>query len=355
MNKILLFLFTLLNLSLFAQTEPAAEVAAEETAPAPAFTFSGSVDVYFRRNLNSSNNPENIKGDVSSTLAPGTSFANLPGFSVGMANLIGTYTNGNVKFVSDLVFGPRGKDAVFNSPAGLNIVNQAYVAYTTGKTTFTLGKFNTFLGYEVISPVLNTHYSTSYMFSYGPFNHTGLKVGFDLGGGFSALAAIMNPTDFTDFNPTNEYVGGAQLGYSKGAVTAYLNGILADGYNQFDLTAILKPIDKYTLGINATTAKESFAGVAIYNTVAASDKLDVAARVEYFKDNGIGILQGTDPSVVDVTLSLGIKAANFRLIPEYRFDVYGSKENLKPVITDAIKGKSAKSLSSFVLAAVANF
>lgn len=337
MKKFLLVLFTALSLSTFAQLDSA-------------FTFSGSVDAYFRRNLNSTNDPEN-----GGTLAPGSSFANLPGFSIGMANLIGTYNKDNVKFVADLVFGPRGKDAVFNSPASLNTVNQLFVSYTLNKATFTLGKFNTFLGYEVISPVLNTHYSTSYMFSYGPFTHTGLKVNFDLGSGFSAMGAVMNPTDYTDFNPTDEFYTGLQLGYAGDKITTYVNGVFTSGYSQLDLTAILKPIDKYALGINATVAKDAFSGIAIYNTVSPSDKLDIAARVEYFQDKGLGILQGTDANVLDLTLSLGIKAGNFRLIPEYRIDLYGSKEDLKPVITDKIGNKSASNLSSFVLAAIANF
>jgi hypothetical protein len=340
MKKFLLFALTIMSLNSFAQ---------QDSTVNP-FTFSGSVDVYFRRNLNSTNNPEN-----GGTLAPGSSFANLPGFSVGMANLIGTYNKDNVKFVADLVFGPRGKDAVFNSPASLNTVNQLFISYTKNKATFTLGKFNTFLGYEVISPVLNTHYSTSYMFSYGPFTHTGLKINYDLGGGFSAMAAVMNPTDFTDFNPTDEFYTGLQLGYASDKVTTYLNGVFTGGYNQLDLTAILKPIDKYSLGINATVAKDAFSGIALYNTISASDNLDIAARVEYFQDKGIDILEGTDANVLDLTLSLGIKAGNFRLIPEYRIDLYGSKENLKPVITDKIGNKSASNLSSFVLAAIANF
>ena len=46
--------------------------------------------------------------------------------------------------------------------------------------TVTLGNFNTFLGYEVISPAANFNYSTSYMFSYGPFSHTGMKLDFSV-------------------------------------------------------------------------------------------------------------------------------------------------------------------------------
>ena len=65
----------------------------------PSFNLSGSVDTYFR----------------SSEYTPGTSFANLPGFSLGMANLIFSYEGEKHGFVADLVYGPRGEEAVFNS------------------------------------------------------------------------------------------------------------------------------------------------------------------------------------------------------------------------------------------------
>jgi hypothetical protein len=337
MNKLLLVILTFCSLSLSSQIDSS-------------FALTGSVDVYFRRNLNSTNDPTN-KG----TIAPLTSFANLPGFSMGMANLIGTYQKDKVKFVADLVIGPRGKDAVFNSPAPLNILNQMYVAYTLDKFTFTLGKFNTFVGYEVIGPVGNTHYSTSHLFSYGPFNHTGLKIGYDLGSGFSAMAALMNPTDFTDSNPADAFTTGLQLGYSSDLTNTYLNALFSKDFYQYDLTSIIKPTTKYALGLNASIAKDAFSGLAIYNTYSASETVDVAARVEYFTDKGLGILTGTNASVVDLTLSLPIKAGNFRLVPEFRIDLYGSDEKLKTVLTDGVKNTSSDKLSSFVLAAIANF
>ena len=83
--------------------------------------------------------------------------------------------------------------------------------------------FNTYLGYEVISPVGNFNYSTSYMFSYGPFSHTGLKADFVLNEKWSAMLAVMNPTDFTEENPYDTYILGAQLGYSEDSGSAYLN------------------------------------------------------------------------------------------------------------------------------------
>ena len=94
----------------------------EEDAPATGLTISGSADTYFRTNISGGSSDIDNGG----TFAPATSFANLPGFSLGMANLIGTYEAKNSGVVVDLVFGPRGSDAVFASAPSANIVNQLY-------------------------------------------------------------------------------------------------------------------------------------------------------------------------------------------------------------------------------------
>ncbi len=57
---------------------------------------------------------EDPLGESFGPTAPGTSFANRPGFALGMANLIASYEGEKVGFVADLVFGPRGEEAVFN-------------------------------------------------------------------------------------------------------------------------------------------------------------------------------------------------------------------------------------------------
>ena len=223
LNKIILIAaVALLSVPTYAQ---------EEEAPEPTFGISGSVDTYFR----------------STEYAPYTSFANLNGFALGMANVIMSYDGDKVGFVADLVFGPRGAEAVFGSNPALNIVNQlnAYIN-VTDNFKLTLGNFNTFLGYEVISPTANFNYSTSYMFSYGPFSHSGIKADFALGESFSLVVALMNPTDATDFNPVNEYVTGLQLGYSAGSGSAYLNVLASDKFFQIDLTLSLIHISEPT-------------------------------------------------------------------------------------------------------------
>ncbi len=75
----------------------------EEPAEESTFNFSGTVDTYFRTSF--SEDP----------VAPGTSFANLNGFALGMANFIVSYEGEKSGFVADVVFGPRGSDAVFGS------------------------------------------------------------------------------------------------------------------------------------------------------------------------------------------------------------------------------------------------
>ena len=158
----------------------------ETTEDEPTFSVAGSIDTYFRSN----------------DYAPGTSFANLNGFALGMANFIVSYEGEKSGFVADVVFGPRGSDAVFGSVGNSSeMVNQLYAYYNLGDgVTATLGNFNTFLGYEVISPVANFNYSTSYMFSYGPFSHTGIKADFTLSEKTSLMLGVMNQTDFTEGN-----------------------------------------------------------------------------------------------------------------------------------------------------------
>lgn len=109
------------------------------------FTISGSVDAYFKTNLTGPNTAFEDEEGEADFLNPGTSFANRSGFSLGMANAIFKYEGEKVGFVADLVFGPRGEDAVFLSTGSSNIVNQLYAYWNVSdKVRLTLGNFNTF-------------------------------------------------------------------------------------------------------------------------------------------------------------------------------------------------------------------
>ncbi|MFI0428729.1 porin [Mariniflexile sp. HMF6888] len=323
---------------------------AQEETPEPKFTFSGSVDAYYRANFTSPND-ENAQ-------APGTSFANLPGFALGMANVIASYEGEKVGFVADLVFGPRGTDAIFASPmysATGDIVNQLYAYWNVSESVkLTMGNFNTFLGYEVISPTANFNYSTSYLFSYGPFSHTGLKADFTLSEDFSLMLGVMNDTDLTEFNPTGDYAFGAQLGF-KGQ---FLNVLVDPSFTEVDFTGGFDVTDSFFLGINAAHLSYEdnaggFTGGALYPQLALSDTFTLGLRAEYF-DQEVNpdfdpIGTGMDSSVFATTLTASFAIDNLTIKPEIRLDSASDDAFLDNDLA------GTKSLSSFVLAAIYSF
>jgi len=367
-KKIVLAAFAIATTGIFAQEE--------DTEEKKKFEFSGTVDAYYRANFNGLNKfiPDGTGGTIAPT-APGTSFANRPGFALGMANLIAGYEGEKVGFVADLVFGPRGEEAVFGSPIGsANIVNQLYVYWNVSEgTTLTFGNFNTFLGYEVISPSANFNYSTSYMFSYGPFSHAGLKADFDLGNDWSAMLAILNPTDFTDINPFGELSFGAQLGYSgqylnllfgkQGFNETLVGGTITDtdvsSLFQIDYTGGFNVSEDFFLGINATyqdTDGSGFYGAALYPQLTTSENFAIGLRAEYFAvmegfDVGIGNDAEGDGSVFAVTLTGSATVGDLIIKPELRLDTVGNDQ--EPFLNGDLELNS--SLASFLLAAVYSF
>ncbi|MDG1823242.1 MAG: outer membrane beta-barrel protein [Flavobacteriaceae bacterium] len=306
----------------------------------PTFSVSGTVDAYYR----------------SSEFAPGTSFANLNGFALGMANIVLSYEGEKSGFVADLVYGPRGADAVFGSQTTLfkgtpeetvisgqsSIVNQLYVYYNVSDNfTLTLGNFNTFLGYEVISPVGNFNYSTSYMFSNGPFSHTGIKADIALSEDVSLMLGVLNTTDETEYQPADDdYMFGAQLGlYGQ-----YINLLTGQGATQLDFTGGIDLSDSFFVGVNATTYEDDnseWSGLALYPQISVSDSFALGLRGETFdiKDSN---------TFTSLTLTGSYTSNNFTLKPEIRIDS----------ADEAVAAWSADgtdSLSSFVLAAIYSF
>ena len=141
MKKIITLSMLFMTAVLFAQEKESSE---------KKLSVSGSIDAYFQSYLNTSD-------DLGQSF--GTSFADRTGFALGMANVIASYEGEKTGVVADLAFGPRGIDAV----GGDNdvFVNQLYAYWNVSEsTTLTLGRFNTYLGYEVISPTGNFNYST---------------------------------------------------------------------------------------------------------------------------------------------------------------------------------------------------
>ncbi|WP_298780565.1 outer membrane beta-barrel protein [uncultured Polaribacter sp.] len=303
------------------------------------FSLSGTVDVYHSSNLKSgSPGSVGILSDVAAN-----------GFGLGMVNTIFSYEKGKAGVVADLAYGPRANAA--NAYNGA--INQLYAYYNASeKVTLTLGQFNTFYGYEVISPASNFNYSVSYLFNAGPFSHTGLKVDYAATEDLSFMFALTNPHGITQgSNPGNDY----QLGFQAGYKGQYFN--LAYGADGFGFTDVLyldytggfDLSETFYLGLNAAYANSSdadagYQGVALYLQNKFSDKFSLGLRPEFFTTtSGAG-----DANVSAFTLTGNLSLTeSLNIIPEIRID--SSSDLIIPGFP------TEKSMSGATLAAVYSF
>ncbi|RCT54091.1 outer membrane beta-barrel protein [Winogradskyella sp. KYW1333] len=308
------------------------------------FTISGSVDAYFQTYLTASDD---------SNQSFGTAFADQTGFALGMANVIFSYEGKKVGAVVDLVTGPRGAGATFNSDIIDGIVNQAYVYWNVSEnTTLTFGRWNTFLGYEVIAPAANFNYSCSYLFSNGPFSHMGLKADFTLSDDISLMLAITNPWDTNNVSATGEYGFGAQLGFYG----QYLNLYYDSGNNgglgfEIDYTGGFDLSDSFFLGINGAyndNDGSGFYGAALYPQLATSDDFSIGLRGEYFGLHGDA--NPAEESVLALTLTGSYVVDNLIIKPEIRLDSWS--ESMPYLDSD---GDATDNLAAFTLAAIYTF
>ena len=308
---------------------------AQEEVKEKKLSISGSIDAYYQANLSA---PDDVPQSF------GSSFANELGFALGMANVVASYEGEKTGVVADVTFGPRGDEAT----GGYNL-NQLYAYLNVSENTkLTLGRFNTYLGYEVISPVGNFNYSTSYLFSNGPFSHVGLKADFALSDDFSLMLAVMNVTDVNN-NLTGAYSAGAQLGYSGQFLNLYYDGGEGLGF-EIDYTGGFDLSDSFFLGINAAYKDndgEGFYGAALYPQLSVSDGFSLGLRGEYFEEMSD---INAESSVFAATLTGSYTVESLTIKPELRLDTWGDST---PYV-DA-DGLASDNLSSFLIAAIYSF
>src|SRR3954463_7756637 len=143
------------------------------------FKISGSADIYYRYNF------DKPQAFPYNNLTSFTTSQN--SFELGMASLKAEHSFGKASLTADLGFGKRAEDFSYNDVAGsrgfsLANVKQLYLSYAiSDKFKLTMGKWATHVGYELVDAYLNRNYSMSYMFSYGPFFHTGIKAEYTAG------------------------------------------------------------------------------------------------------------------------------------------------------------------------------
>jgi hypothetical protein len=328
-------------------------------APIPALSITGSADLYYRYDFSKVNN-----GLTSFTSSHDQ-------FKLGMATVKLEHKTAKLDMVADLGFGPRAQEFAYNDAGIVQAIKQLYISYSPSAwVKFTGGTWATHIGYEVVDAYANRNYSMSYMFTNGPFSHTGVRADFTVGkSGF--MIGVSNPTDFrsTTLSSQNNKNMIAQYSYAPSDnFKLYLNyvGGRDTGDNkvhQYDLVLTAKAGSLFSLGFNGTVNKSSYKadkyatghtwwGTALYLNLDPKPWFGLTLRTEYFSDkDGVKIhpLTALGTNIFATTLSANFKVDGFIFIPEFRFD--NASDNL------FIKkdGTATKSNGSFLLAAIYSF
>ncbi|RPE13385.1 porin [Chitinophaga lutea] len=319
------------------------------------FKLSGSADVYYKYNLN-----ENATDGK-------TSFTNTHNsFELNMISLKLESSFKNVGLVADLGFGKRAEDFSYNDDRTRFAIKQLYISYAPASwLKFTMGSYSTHVGYELVDAYANRNYSMSYMFSYGPFFHTGVKADMTFGS-HNFMVGVFNPTDFKSAAGWGgiKYVG-AQYGFAPAEVPFkfylnYIGGIdtLKTRNDQLDAVITYQVSPKFSLGYNGTVSmyknkpddtKGNWFGSALYLSYDPVESFGLTLRGEYLSDKDgkkfYSLAEYPEGgNVFALTLSGQYKIGGFTLIPEVRMDMASEDAFMK-------KAETPKSNSANVLLA----
>ena len=323
-----------------------------------AFIFTGSVDGYYQYNLH---NPKTAPyNNITSFTQSNNSF------ELGMASVRMDHSFGKVSVTADIGFGRRVEEFAYNDTNTLQPIKQLYITYTPlSAIKFTLGSWATHVGYELVDPYLNRNYSMSFMFTKGPFTHTGIKADISLGGKTAIMLGLSNPIDYrTAPASPKTLIAQISTGSKNDKFKVYFNFVygkqtLMKKITQADIVATYTVNNKFSVGLNATqqTIKTDvdtsgkfltgkWQGIALYLNYDPVKWLGLTLRNEYIndKDGLLGLRNVYTP-----TLSANIKIDNLTIIPEFRYQKVGN-----PIFYKNLTAQISTT-ASFILAAVYHF
>ncbi len=344
-NSLLVGMIAILSSNAFAQEDEGSGL-----------IISGSVDTYYTYDFSGNDNI-------------GTSFADdRNSISIGMLDLGLSHSIGKASFVGEVSFGPRsfksiplfdlgdGDDAIMG-------IQNLYVSYAVSDVvSLTAGYMGTFVGYEVISPAGNFNYSTSYLFTNGPFQNSGLKADFAFADNFSVMVGLFNDWNvYTDDNGVSDF--GAQIYFAPtDGWDIYLNFVSGSPSGTvLDITTGYQITDGFYLGLNAADysisaagdAAGGYSGVALYPQFGLTDNFSLGLRSEYFtfKDeiDESGAVVTPSENVFSNTLTGNFSLDQLTFIAEVRLD--GASDDVF-MDSDALASSSA---SQMTLAAIYKF
>lgn len=320
-KNLLSFLCLLYACNLYAQDT--------DTSSAKKTWLSGYGDVYYKYNFN-----ENVTDNKTSFTGSHNSF------ELGMLSLQVQHAFGKVSFTGDLGFGKRAEAFSYNDRKSSVALKQLFISYKpVSWLKLTAGSFATYIGYELVDASQNRNYSMSYLFSYGPFFHTGIKMAATVGSS-TFMAGVFNPADYK-YAPlgSKKYIGG-QWAFSpqNGPFASYLNYIGGQDTagvrnDQLDLVLTYRFTPRFSLAYEGSYSRYSGSspegawwGSVVYVNVDCSETLGFTLRAEYFNDEDhlkvfTDATQFPDGGAVwSYTLSTNYKIGALTLIPELRLD-----------------------------------
>jgi hypothetical protein len=245
-------------------------------------------------------------------------------------------------FKLDLGFGPS-VDLVnypdqFNGPA-IRHVLQAYLSYVApiGRgLTIDFGKFATPIGSEVIETKDNFNYTRSFLFTYGPYTHTGLRAKYAFNDKIAVTGFLLNGWDNFQDNNRGKTTGlslavtpTSRLSITQTYLTGPEQNDSSETWRHAADTVIAYVVnDKLTLlGNYNYSADELLDGTKVHWTgfagsfrYAFNNRFAFSPRFEIFNDHG-GYRTGVSQRLKELTLTQEIKlATNLLTRIEYRRD-----------------------------------
>ncbi|TAN18166.1 MAG: porin [Chitinophagaceae bacterium] len=330
---------------------------AQDSLKSSAPWISGYASVYYKYDFN-----KNVTDNK-------TSFTNSQNsFVPDMLSVKLQHAIGRISFTGEIGFGKRAEEFSYNDKGLSAAIQQLFITYTPIPwLKLTAGSFATYIGYESAEANMNRNFSMSYLFSYGPFFHTGIKAEATVGAS-TFLLGIFDPTDYK-YAPyhSKKYAGGqwafspkgspftSCLSYIGGTDTGGVRNDEADLVVTYHFNKLLSMADDIAYSrYGGSVPASCWWGNVWYLNADLSDATGITLRAEYFNDKDnlkVFTDKGKFPhggSIWSFTLSCNYKIKSLALIPEVRLDHASN-----PLFTKG--GSGIESSPSVLIAAVYSF
>jgi hypothetical protein len=358
-----LMLLSLIILSAIAAPGSRAQDSATASAMS-SIAASGFVDLYYSKNFAAPASMQNKFRNFD---------INENQFTLSLAEIVFQKNAQPIGFRIDLDFG-AANDVVQTGVAGtLANVQQAYASALLpigNGLTVDVGKFVTFMGYELIESKDNWNYSRSLLFSWAiPYFHVGARASYPVSPELTLLAHVVNGWNNVVDNNGSKTIG-ATVNYAVLPTTSLILNWIG-GREQpagptdvgskdvFDFTVTHQLTDDFALALNADYGQEKIAsgtplwkGAALYARYALDAASAVALRAEVFSDpDGYALGTGIPQDMKEFTATYEYKFTDALLV---RGELRNDFSNV-PMFDNGAKSNADKNQLTFLVGLVAIF